>query len=211
MSPVLTEGAGYLASLLLAISLLMTDRLRFRWFNAGGCLAFVVYGFFIDAIPVILTNGGLFIINVVALVNIYRKKENFDLLEVGPDSKLVEKFLQFYAADVKTYFPDYTGQPPENAIRFMVLRNLNLATVFVATLTVEGTALVQLNYTAPAYRDDKLGRFIFEKEKQYLKARGLKKLVYAGVPHKSHQKFLLRMGFQREHAGAQEQFVKWMV
>ncbi|HET7898200.1 MAG TPA: YgjV family protein, partial [Flavisolibacter sp.] len=105
MPQLLVQIAGYLASLLLALSLIVTNDLRFRWLNTGGCLAFIVYGALISAFPIILTNGILFFINVFALVKIYRKKEAFDLLDFEPDAALVHKFLRFYEADIKTYFP----------------------------------------------------------------------------------------------------------
>lgn len=77
MTDVLIQGAGYLASLLPAFSLIVTNGLRFRWLNTGGCLAFIVSGILINAFPVILTNAILFFIHVVAVVKIYCRKEKF--------------------------------------------------------------------------------------------------------------------------------------
>lgn len=199
---------GYLASLFLALSLLVTNDLRFRWLNTGGCLAFIVYGVLISAFPILLTNGILFFINALALVKIYRKTEDFDLLEFKPDATLIQKFLRFYRADTKNYFPGFTLQENANDIRFVVLRDMHLANVFVATLTSEGTGVVKFNYTVPKYRDYKVGRFIFEKEKDYLLSRGIKKLVYTEVFNKGHREFLKRMGFQNETIDGKESMVK---
>lgn len=210
MSELVIQLTGYLASLLLALSLLVTNDLRFRWLNTGGCLAFIVYGVLIHAFPIILTNGGLFIINVFALVKIYKKKEDFELLEFGPDDALIRKFLRFYKADIQTYFPGFTLQANENDIRFVVLRDMNLANVFVATRTGEGTAVVQCNYTVPRYRDYKVGRFIFEKERDYLPSKGVKKLVYTEVVNKGHREFLNRMGFRQEMQQGREELVKYL-
>ena len=168
MSPFIIEAAGYFASLLLALSLLVSNDLRFRWLNTGGCLAFIVYGILIGAFPIILTNAILFFINAVTLVKIYRRTEDFELLEFNADATLIQKFLRFYAADIKAYFPHFELRDNEQAIRFVVLRDMVLANVFVATLSDEGTAQVQFNYTVPTYRDYKVGRFIFEQEKKYL-------------------------------------------
>lgn len=208
MSQFLIEAVGYLASLLLALSLMVTNDLRFRWLNTGGCLAFIVYGILIGAFPIILTNTILFFINVVALVKIYRKKEDFELMEFKPDATLVAKFLRFYAADIHTYFPSFTLTDEENAIRFVVLRDMVIANVFVATLLPDGTGLVQFNYTVPQYRDYKVGRFIFEKEKDYLLSRGIRKLVYTEVSNAGHRAFLQRMGFRAETVQGKEGMVK---
>lgn len=202
------QFAGYLASLLLALSLLVTNDLRFRWLNTGGCLAFIVYGILIHAFPIILTNGILFFINVVALVKIYRRREDFDLLEFEANSTLIQKFLRFYEADFKAYFPGFQWDNHENTVRFVVLRDMNLANVFVATLAADGTAFVQCNYTIPKYRDYKVGRYIFEKEKDFLPSKGIKKLVYTEVTNKGHREFLDRMGFRPEVVDGRERLVK---
>lgn len=208
MTDFLIQTAGYLASLLLALSLIVTNDLRFRWLNTGGCLAFIVYGVLIQAFPILLTNGILFFINVFALVKIYRRKEDFDLLEFEPNAALIQKFLRFYAGDIQTYFPQFRLQENDNDIRFVVLRDMALANVFVATLQDEGTAVVQFNYTVPQYRDYKVGRFIFEKERDYLPSKGVKKLVYTEVANAGHREFLNRMGFRRESWQGRECLVK---
>ncbi len=50
------EIIGYIASFLVAISFLFRDLLTIRWVNLVGCIFFVVYGYYIDSIPVMLTN-----------------------------------------------------------------------------------------------------------------------------------------------------------
>jgi hypothetical protein len=210
MSDIIIEVTGYLASLLLALSLIVTTDLRFRWLNTGGCLAFIVYGILINAFPIILTNGILFFINAFTLAKIYRKKENFDLLEFKPDATLIQKFLRFYASDIKAYFPQFQLQEAESDIRFVVLRDMVLANVFVASLLEDGTAVVKFNYTVPKFRDYKVGRFIFEKERGYLPSKGVKKLVYTEVANKGRREFLHRMGFQQERSEGKEWLVKYL-
>lgn len=197
MSSFLIQSFGYLASVLLGISLLVNNDLKFRWLNTGGCLAFIVYGILINAFPIILTNALLLLINLYSLLKIYKKKEDFDLLEFGTDATLIAKFLGFYEEDIKLYFPDFQLKDAENDIRFVVLRDIVIANVFVATVTQDGTAEVKLNYTVPKYRDYKVGRFIFEKEKDYLAAKGVRRLVYNRVHNKSHEQFLKVMGFEK--------------
>lgn len=87
---------GYLASLLLIIALLVSNNLKFRWFNTMGNIIFIVYAIVIAAIPILLTSGILLCINLFYLIKIYRKEENFDLIEFKGDEKLVHKFLEFY-------------------------------------------------------------------------------------------------------------------
>lgn len=208
MTELIITFAGYLASLLLALSLLVTNDLRFRWLNTGGCLSFIVYGVLLSAWPIILTNTLLFFINVFTLVKIYRKKEAFDLLPFEPHDPIINKFIQFYADDLRNYFPLYEPEQSVNAIRFMVLRDMVIANVFMATVQEDGTAIVQCNYTVPRYRDYKVGRFIFEKEKGYLLSRGVKQLLYETVANRGHEEYLKRMGFSVEDSHGKRRYVK---
>jgi len=57
--------AGYIASGLIAISLLTANQIKFRLYNSIGNIFFIVYGISIHAWPVILTNIALLMINVL--------------------------------------------------------------------------------------------------------------------------------------------------
>ncbi len=186
---------GYVASVLLALSLLVNNDLKFRWLNMFGCLAFIVYGILITAFPIILTNAILLLINVFYLIKTYNTKENFDLLEFTPGDKIINKFLQFYNKDIESYFPGYRLAGNDNDIRFVILRDMVIANIFVAELAADGNAYVKINYTVAKYRDYKVGTFIFDKEKDFLKAKGIHQLVYLNVPNKNHAAFLKKMGF----------------
>jgi hypothetical protein len=189
---------GYLASVLLAISLLVNNELKFRWLNMFGCLAFIIYGVLISALPIVLTNAILLLINLFYLVKTYNTKEAFDLYEFIPGEKIINKFLQFYDKDVQAFFPGFKLAGDDNDIRFIVLRNMNIANIFVAELSADGTAYVKINYTVAKFRDYKVGTFIFEKEKQYLVSKGIRQIAYKNVSNKNHAAFLKKMGFQQQ-------------
>jgi hypothetical protein len=189
---------GYLASLLLAIGLLVSNDLKFRWLNTGGNIAFIIYGTVLGAIPVILTNSILLTINVVYLYKIYNRKEQVELLEFSSGGILVDRFLIFYQKDITGYFPGFKREQLEGHLNFVVLRDLVIANIFSVAVDQDGKAEVLINYTVPKFRDYKVGRFIFEKEKQYLLSKGIKKIYYSYVAHPRHEKFLEVMGFVPE-------------
>ena len=97
---------GYLASVFLGISLLVSNELKFRWINTIGCLIFVVYGILLYAWPIIFTNAVLFCINIFYLIKIYRTEEAFDILEYQQGDKIINKFLSFYSKDIQQFFPN---------------------------------------------------------------------------------------------------------
>lgn len=186
---------GYLATLMLALSLIVNNDIRFRWFNLFGCLSFILYGSIIGAVPVILTNTLLLIINLYYLIRIYQTEEDFDLYPFQWNDVLIQKFIRFHDKDLKTYFPRFEPNTTEPAIRFLVLRDMVIANLFSARLLPDGSAEVDLNFTVAKYRDYKVGRYIFNQEKKYLLAQGAKRIVYTQVDHAPHEAYLKRMGF----------------
>jgi hypothetical protein len=208
MSTLYPQFFGYTATLLLAISLLVNNDIRFRWTNSFGSIAFVLYGISLHALPVILTNGLLLCINVFYLVKIYRTHEDFDLAEFHSGDQIVKKYYSFHKNDIKKFFPDFTLEENEKELRFVVLRDLAFANIFVAHIADDGSAYVKINYTVPKYRDLKVGRFIFEKEKRYLINKGIKKIVYKSVFNKNHEHFLKVMGFEKTTTGNEECYSK---
>jgi len=207
MTAIIILIVGYTASLLLAISLLVNNDLKFRWLNTLGCIAFIGYGILIHAFPIILTNSILLLINLFYLIKIYRTHEDFELIEFKGEEKLVHKFLSFHQSDIQAYFPEYRQEETGNNINFVVLRDLVIANMFVAELTEDGTAIVKINYTVPRYRDYKVGRFIFDRENKYLVSKGVRRLIYQSVFNKKHEKFIRVMGFKKEKINDSQIFV----
>ena len=189
---------GYLASLFLIAALVVSGEFRFRIYSLFGNVSFIIYGIMFHAWPVLLTNGILLCINIFYLQKLFRKKENFDLLEFTGSEKLVEKFLYYNRYDIAAYFPAFHQNDLIGNFNFVVLRDLVIANIFSAKIYPEGDAVIYVNYTTAKYRDYKVGRFIFEKEKAFLQTKGVRRLVYKTVLNQSHIIFLKKMGFKKE-------------
>jgi len=207
----ITPYFGYLASLCLIIALLVSNDLKFRWFNTLGNVFFIAYAVILSAFPVLLTNLILLGINVYYLIKVYRRQENFDMLEFNGDEKLAQKFLQFYQKDIAAYFPEFDKAAMQQNLNFVITRDLVIANMFSATLAANGDAVVVLNYTLQKYRDYKVGTYIFEKERDHLIEKGIKRIVYTKVVNKNHRQFLSVMGFRKEMVGSEEYFIKDLV
>lgn len=70
----MVEILGYIASVMVAISLMMKDIILLRWLNFVGCALFATYGWMIEAWPVAGMNAFVACINIYHLVKIYRTK-----------------------------------------------------------------------------------------------------------------------------------------
>ena len=199
---------GYLASLCLIIGLLAKTELFFRIFSASGCTCFIIYAIILNAIPVLITNGTLFCINIYYLRKLLKKKEFFDLIEFKGEEKMIDRFFQYYQQDITGYFPSFQKNMLLQNLNFAVFRDLVIAIVFSAKLTEKGDAEVNINYTLEKYRDYKVGKFIFQREKEFLLSKGIKRIVYRQVTNKNHLYFLKKMGFLPEQAGNETFWVK---
>ncbi len=192
---IIAQILGYIGTALLAMSLVVSNELRFRWLNTFGCLIFIIYGILINAFPVVLTNGLLLAINGFYLYKIYQKHEIFDIITFDGEELLIKKFLQFYQQDILDHFPQFSSENTNGQIKFVVLRDLVIANIFIASLDEEGNALVKINYTVPKYRDFKIGKYIFDEEKKILMTKGAKTILYKNLTHKGHINFLRKMNF----------------
>jgi hypothetical protein len=173
-----------------------------------GSLSFVFYGIIINAFPIVLTNAVLLSINIYFLFKIYRRQEKFDLVEFTKDAGLVPKFLAFYQKDVKSYFPDFVMEDRPDEIKFVVLRDIVVANIFIATLDGKGNAFVKINYTVPKFRDYKVGRFLFDEGKSFLNEKGIRRIIYKEVNNPQHERFLKVIGFSKEIFENQSCYVK---
>lgn len=203
---------GYLASIFLAYSLVVTNAVKFRILNILGCITFILYGILIPAFPVIVANGLLLVINIYQFIKLQQSKEQFQYVSVEQQDKIVEKFISFYQKDIQDFFPKFQYLPTlQQQISFVVLRDATIANLFMATIDTNGCATVRINYTVPQYRDYKVGKFIFDKEKNFLVANSIKKVVYESVENKNHLNFIRVMGFSLEQINDKQYWTKSLV
>ena len=70
------EWVGYLASVVVAISLMMSSIKKLRWWNLIGAALFVAYGIAISAYPVALVNFFIVLIDAYYLIKLYREADS---------------------------------------------------------------------------------------------------------------------------------------
>ncbi|MGL4747867.1 MAG: YgjV family protein, partial [Shewanella sp.] len=75
-SAMIWEWVGYLASVVVAISLMMSDIKKLRWLNLFGAMLFVAYGMAIQAYPVAAVNFFIVLIDLYYLIKIYRESSS---------------------------------------------------------------------------------------------------------------------------------------
>ena len=188
------EWLGYAASFIILISIVMNSIVKLRWINLLGSFIFVFYGLMINAMPVVFMNLGITVINIYYLVKIYNTKEYFQLLPLGGSSKYFEYFIDHYRDDFKKYFDRTDYSYTDQTIGFYILRDMVPAGIFLATKKNETTLTVDLDYAIPAYRDTKIGTFVYETNKDFFLSKGFDTLE-ACDQNDRHHFYLSKMGF----------------
>ncbi len=197
---------GYVASVIIAIGMLMSSIRLLRWINFVGAAMLSIYGFLILSLPVGLLNGFIALIDIYFLATMYFKKEFFKTLTLRGDNLYLLEFLDFYKNDILKFFPDFTYKPELNKYSFFVLRNMSVAGVILAREYEPEILKISLDFAIPQYRDFKVGKFVYQEYITQFKNDGYKVLITFPTS-KAHKKYLKKMGFTEANRNGQIAYV----
>jgi hypothetical protein len=194
----LLEIIGYTASVVTAFSLVMKNIRQLRWWNFAGASVFSLYGALIGAWPVFAMNAFVAVVDVYYLIRMNRQEEYFDLVKVDVhQSDFVDRFLDFYAEDIKKFFPDFRLEAGKDYLACFCLRDVRPVNLIMFSRLSEKEILVDLDYAIPEYRDMKTGKFVYN---EGIKRLGLDKeqVFVSRNADEAHNSYLRALGFVRE-------------
>ncbi len=190
------EWFGYAASVVVAISLMMSSIVKLRWLNLTGATMFSSYGFIIGALPVGFLNLFIVVINVVYLVRMYRAKDDFRIMRWSGGDEFLSHFLEFHQAEIERFFPRLDFGNLDGRVVFFLVRNSAPIGLLFGRNQEGGSFLIELDYVGPQYRDLKMGSFLYEKN-DFFRRQGYSALK-AQATGSGHDAYLMRMGFARQ-------------
>lgn len=195
----LLEIVGYVSSVLIAVSLMMSNIFKLRVINFIGAFAFAVYGAFIPAIPVAVVNGFIAVIDLYYLWQMSRRKEYYRTFEISHSAPFLQHFLQFRARDIQNFFPDFNWEREKKKapLCFFLLRDTNPTGVFIYQIR-RRSVIVKLDYVIPEYRDMKNARYLFMVLNERLRCEGMTEYCVEGVNVETHRKYLVALGFESD-------------
>lgn len=189
------EIIGYAASLLVAVSLMMSAIVKLRIVNLIGSFTFSVYGILIGSIPVAAMNGFIVLINIYYLVQIYRDNEYFQLLNADHSDAYLKAFLEFYEESITGYQPDFRFTRTFDFSMF-VLRDMVPAGLVLGHISNKNELNIDLDFVIPDYRDFKIGNYLFVAHKDYFREMGVQ-TIRASAGNNDHNLYLEKVGFRR--------------
>jgi hypothetical protein len=203
MTRILLEVIGWLGSALVIISLAQARVLRFRVLNLAGALLAVVYNVALAIWPFAAMNAIIAVIDVYWLRRLVGERHDpsaYSVVEVGAHDAYLEHVLEVHLDDIRSFQPSYAV--PSDADgggrrwAFLVQREAETVGAVVVRDAGDGSAVVELDYVTPRFRDFTPGEFVYEHSGVFA-AHGLRQLV-ADPELATQTAYLQRVGFHED-------------
>ena len=188
------EIYGYIGSVLVVVSMLMSSIIKLRVINILGSVISGSYALIIGSFPLVLMNSCLIIINVYNLYKLLKAEQKYDLVDSEANDAFVGYFLAHYKDDIQKYFPGFTMDNAADKA-FIVCCEGNPSNILLAKDNGNGVLDVILDYSTPFYRDCSAGKYLYAA----LPSKGVKVLQFTQNSSKEHEDYLTKMGFKKEN------------
>ena len=191
------EGIGYAASLIILVSLLMTNVFRLRLINGVGSVFFSMYGWMIGSWPVCLINLVIAGIDGWYLLKAMRVSAFYDLAPAASvGGEYLKRFFLFHERELMKYAPGLTLEDLQGACTCLIFRNMLPVGLFSYRQAGEDAQIV-IDFMIPEYRDFKAGLYLYRIKRMHFKEQGIKRF-HAVARHPSQPKYYRKNGFVRE-------------
>ncbi|MCR5725349.1 MAG: YgjV family protein [Treponema sp.] len=184
----LIEAVGYLGSLIIILSMLLTNVVKLRVANVVGCIVFGTYALIIHSIPTVIIQACLIIVHTIALYKLLSAKNNYTVIQLQPGESFLNSFLADHAADITRFFEAVPAANQYNCAYLTICEYRNIG-VLLGT-KIGDTLTVHIDYTIPQYRDCTAGAYLYE----YLAGTGVRRFV-ADATSSEHAGYLKKMNF----------------
>lgn len=186
------ELVGYLASALVVLSFAMSSIVKIRVISLVGSAFYVCYGLLIGSVPIVLANVMIVIFHCVALYREFSRRSELGATPIDPHAPFLTDFLASHLEDIRRSQPEYEHSTSDTA--FILMREGMPAGVLLGDTTGEELRL-NLDYVLPAYRDSRLGQWIYGDRSSSLRAHGIRRVV-ANPTTDLQRNYLLHVGFE---------------
>lgn len=203
----LIEWVGYIASVIVIVSFLMSSMFKLRIINLVGGVLFAIYGFYIGSYPVAVVNVLIALFNIYHLWKLRSLKEDFSIMEMTKGSVFLEKFLEKNEKYIYKSFPHFKFEEEQENIGFYILRDMTIEGVFMAIPLDEKTLQVTIDYVVPQFRDFKAGTYIHHQLNKYFISKGYKRLLCETEKPK-HIRYLEKMGYKLTQENNKSIYIK---
>jgi GNAT superfamily N-acetyltransferase len=137
----------------------------------------------------------------------YTKNDYFSIITFEKEERYFDYFMNFYKDNIKQFILVEDDFKNPDLFKMFIIRNTVPAGIFVGKRINEHTMEVLIDYVTPQYRDFKIGKYLYEAEKDRFISIGINQLTSHPGTEK-HQRYLERMGFVAETVNGQDVYKK---
>ena len=181
---------GYIASVIVFLSFVMTSVVKLRWVSTIGSALFSLYGFMIGSIPTGVLNAGVVAANLYYLIRMKKNEDLFTAHTIRIENDFLKDFIMYNGRDIQKYSSGYTYGSTDANIAILVYCNMTAAGLLIGKDEGEGVLRIDLDYATAEYRDCRVGKFLYRK----LEKMGFRKLITT-TDNAHHIRYLNSMGF----------------
>ncbi len=145
------EIFGYIGTALVLASMMMTKLSMLRIFNVCGSVISAIYAYLSGAMPVVLLNLGLIIINGVQLIREQIRKKQFSVSHIEQGDAILNEFLNTHSEDIERRFPEYSLNVGDGSIIYMIYSGNEPIGLFIGRED-EGSLHISFGYSASGYK-----------------------------------------------------------
>lgn len=160
------EAFGWLGSVLVVVSLTLSNLRRFRTTNLIGSVIATIYNAAIEIWPFAAMNGAIALINIYWLIRLHRERfvaRTYNVLRADLSDDVVQHTLQQHRGEIATFYPGFDAEAAdEGRHAFLVVTGDITAGLVVLRRTGEQSAEVEVDFVTKAYRDYSPGEFVYQ-------------------------------------------------
>lgn len=173
------EVFGWIGSVLVVVSLTLSNLRRFRTVNLVGSVIATAYNAVLGIWPFVAMNAAIAVINVYWLVRLHRERfvtRAYRTVPARLQDGYVQHLLGRHAQEIARFYPGFDASAGEEGrLVHLVVTGDQPAGLVVLRRTGPDTAEVELDYVSRAYRDYTPGAFVY-RDSGVLAAAGLRRV-----------------------------------
>jgi hypothetical protein len=199
---------GYVGSVLIALSLMMSNIVKLRWINLFGAGTFAAYGLLINAYPVFALNGFIVLVDLFYLIKLSRQKDAFELIQIDAhQSPFLKMFVKYHQSEIIKYFPDFDLAKLNNPRTIFILRNLLPVGLFICLPYRKRMLEIKIDFVIKEYRDLKNAHYLFHSRSEIFKEQGFQAFIIKSEID-AHISYIKKMGFQLKEIDGENWYYK---
>lgn len=187
---------GWIGSILVVWSLMVSRVLRFRWMNFAGAFIATIYNGVIELWPFFAMNLAITIIDAYWIWKLTRERHDeavYKVLPVRQDDAFLQHVLATNAEDIQKVQPGFAPAAGADRSAFLVVRGDENVGVVALRNEGGGVGVVELDWVKPKFRDFTPGEFVY-RQSHTLEDSGFSRLV-VDLTDSVDRDYLARMGF----------------